>query len=336
MGVENITIARIYINCSGQIFQFRLDDNYGINILVNIVLYSITSLIIAVLNFLMVRIINRNKRLKKSYFLIQINSIFDFLLSILSVPVWLSILVKAYINVDVDCIYYIGTIFLIHFFSLISFFIVTLISLDKVFGTLMPFFYKRYITDDETFYHKVITGLGFFTVVVIILSFVLKAHPILNKFELFMALLLLLINIVIFVVIYCQVKNLTQQYQKRVGSTYGNLSTLKNQRKGAVSSFLFVCSLYVCYLPYGTNSVLFKRGLYTLDVSYSLALWTYYFVLLKSLCNPILYILSLKMIRVELFRKNKVNGDETFVDVSLNNLTNRATKVSFTVVRKKV
>ena len=94
MGVENITIARIYINCSGQIFQFRLDDNYGINILVNIVLYSLTSLIIAVLNFLMVRIINRNKRLKKSYFLIQINSVFDFLLSILSAPVWLSILVK--------------------------------------------------------------------------------------------------------------------------------------------------------------------------------------------------------------------------------------------------
>ena len=311
MTMENTTnITRLYVSCSGYSFHFRQDSWHGINLLVIIILYLLTTILIAATNIVIIRTIKGNRRLNtSSCLLILTNCICDFGLSTLSSPTWSTVVILGYMNVTVNCHLFIISIFMLPFFAIMSFFIVTLISVDKYLGVLKPFFYQQHIDKWKKVYLQIIGCFSIFTITLIVITVILELTQVLVFGEIVLIISCLMLNITIYVVIYKEIKLLKTNYQKRVGSKYESTTSLKEQKKGALTSFLFVCSQYLCYSPHVINSVITAEELYSLDITYAVSLWSYQFVLFKSLFNPILSIISLKKLQAEVFGDRTKKGN---------------------------
>ena len=317
--MENTTnvnnISRLYVSCSGYSFHFRHDRWHETNLLVIIILYLLTTIFIATTNLIIIRTIKGNNRLSApSHLLILTNCICDFGLSTLSSPIWSTVVILGYMNVVVDCLLFITSIFILHFFAIMSFFIVTLISVDKYIGILKPFFYQQHIDKWKKVYLRIIGCFSIFTIALIVVTLILEVTAILIFGEIVLIISCLMLNITIYVIIYKEIKLLKTNYQKRVGSKYESTTSLREQKRGALTSFLFVCSQYVCYSPYVMNSIITATKLYSLDITYAVSLWSYQFVLFKSLFNPILSMISLKTLQAEVF------GERTKIGNSLRDI----------------
>ena len=311
MTMENTTnVIRLYVNCSGYLFRFRRDGWHGTNLLLIIILYLLTTILIAAANLVIIRTIKGNKRLNTpSCLLILTNCICDFGLSALSSPIWSTGVILGYINVAVDCHLFITSIFMLNFFAIMSFFIVTLISVDKYLGILKPYFYQQHVDKWKKVYLQIIGCFSIFTIALIVVTLILKVKAVLIFGVIVLIISCLTLNITIYVIIYKEIKLLKTNYRKRVGSKHESATSLREQKRGALTSFLFVCSQYVCYSPHVMNSTITATKLYSLDITYAVSLWSYQFILFKSLFNPILSIISLKKLQAEVFGDRTKKGN---------------------------
>lgn len=307
---NSANITRLYVSCSGYSFHFRHDGWHGTNLLVIIVLYLLTTIFIAPTNLVIIKTIKGNTRLNTpSFLLILTNCICDFGLSAISSPIWSIVVILGYMNVAVNCHVFITSIFMLHFFAVMSFFIVTLISVDKYLGILKPFLYHQHIDKWKKVYLRIIACFSTFTIVLIIVTLYLKVKVVLIFGSIMLIISCLTLNITMYVIIYREIKLLKTNYQKRVGSKYESTTSLKEQKRGALASLLFVCSQYLCYSPHVMNYIITTAKLYSIDITYAVSLWSYQFILFKSLFNPILSIISLKKLQVEVFGARKERGN---------------------------
>jgi len=302
--VNNSTIKRCILDCNDLDFQFRYDFLYGYNLLVALCFICVISFLTVISNIAIIRTLTRNNIQFKTpaFFLIKITCVIDTINGIRFSPSYFIPIVFCYQGRN-SCTYYRIFVFFGHYINVISISLVTLISIDRYLAILHPYVYSEMIAIGNKVYKFTVIVVSTVSLIFIVISFVIQDHTFLVAVELFYILLLLILNVVLYVKIQRSITQIDKNYRKRIGSKFKVALPTTNQRKGALSSFLFVASLYIHYIPYTMAGVAFQIESIDKDTLYALVIWAYIILETKAFINPMLYIVMLKSIRKKLYEK---------------------------------
>ena len=135
-----------------------------------------------------------------------------------------------------------------HYFAIVSFFLVLLLSADRYIAVFKPFFYEEKIKPSNRIYRYTTTVIFLLIFLVVSITKPLESHIMLNIFEAFNATIILFIDYFIYIIIYCKARKINDMHKKQMGKKYSTNSP-KHEKKVVKSTLLIVLSLYLCYIP---------------------------------------------------------------------------------------
>ena len=185
--------------------------------------------------------------------------------------------------------------FMTHYFAIVSFFLVLLLSADRYIAVFKPFFYEEKIKPSNRIYRYTTTVIFLLIFLVVSITKPLESHIMLNKSKAFNATIILFIDCFIYVIIYCKARKINDMHKKQMGKKYSTNSP-KHEKKVVKSTLLIVLSLYLCYIPHVIKLILEFINILSGNTVYTIGSWTFLLIASKSLLNPLLYCYSLKVV----------------------------------------
>ena len=255
------------------------------------------SLLTTFANIIIIHVIYKNHRALNppSISLYVYTAFADLLLSIIGLPLWISYQILAYYRKTIRILYEVLT-FMTHYFAIVSFFLVLLLSADCYITVFKPFFYEEKIKPSNRIYRYTTTVIFLLIFLVVSITKLLESHIMLNIFEAFNATIILFIDCFIYIIIYCKARKINDMHKKQMGKKYSTNSP-KHEKKVVKSTLLIVLSLYLCYIPHVIKLILEFINILYGDTVYTIGSWTFLLIASKSLLNPLLYCYSLKVVR---------------------------------------
>ena len=145
--------------------------------------------------------------------------------------------------------------FITHYFAIVSFFLVLLLSAGRYIAVFKPCFYEEKIKPSNRIFRYTTTVIFLLVFLVVSVTKLLESHIILNIFEAFNATIVLFIDCFIYIIIYCKTRKINDMHKKRMGKRYSSKSP-KYEKKLVKSTLLIVLSLYLCYTPHVIKLIL--------------------------------------------------------------------------------
>ena len=150
----------IYISkCNYLQYMFRFDGYYMYSFLLVLMLNVALSLLTTFTNIIIIHVIYKNLPVFNSPSIISLNvyiAFADLLLSIVGLPLWISYQILAYYRKTICILYEILT-FITHYFAVVSFFLVLLLSADRYIAVFKSFFYEEKIKPSNRIYRYTTT-----------------------------------------------------------------------------------------------------------------------------------------------------------------------------------
>jgi len=220
----------------------------------------------------------------------------DLGVGLLGQPVYTSVLVKLLQKQNLDCHSYLAYGFIRDVFVLASFLGVLAVSVDRFLAIHLHLRYQEIVT------HKRVVAVVI-SIWLLSVSLPLKSFWISTEIYLLIALFLgvigLLLNAVVYIKIYLAArrhKNQIQALQVQGGVENGEITNFANLTKSAVGIFDVYLVFLVCYLP----SVIYLTALVISSPSISLkrfSLFSWTLLFLNSSLNPVIYCWKMRHIR---------------------------------------
>ena len=295
--VGNIPINKFVLRCSDTTFIFRFDNNNFYIFHAALACYGLLCILISLANVVVIYVITMFKtEFSDPVYSLYIYTAFtDLLLGIIATPLWIATSVMAYQKVK-SCILFEILIFSTFTSGYSSYLLVFLLAVDRYIAICKPFFYIRKIKPSMYIY-RIAAGVVFLiSIAITFISRTTKKILFKTMVEIFKTVFVFLGSCFIYIIIYHKVRKMNTDLQKRLGVKHSD-PKLKNEQKLALSTFLLLFFLYLCYLPHTIKNVLEVIGILHGDNIYTVGLWTFLLMLSKSFFNPLLYCLPLKIIR---------------------------------------
>ena len=285
--------------CNNLQYMFRFDGFYEYSFMLVLILNMTASLIITFLNSIVIFVVHKNQQVfnSPSISLYVYTAYADLFLGSVGMPMWITYLILSYYRKR-ECILYKMLTFATHYFAILSFLLVLLLSLHRYIAIFKPCFYTEKIKSNHSICRRITVLIIVLILLVVIATILLENHLILNMFEAFSAPIFLFIDVYIYVRIYRKVKIIKVSYKERVGKRYRR-NDAKHERNLVKFTLLIMLSLYLCYAPHVIRIVLEFMNILQGYKIYTIGLWTFLLIASKSLWNPLLYCYSLKLILKE-------------------------------------
>ena len=292
----------IYVSkCNYLQYMFRFDGYYMYSFLLVLMLNIALSLLTSFTDIIIIHVIFKNNRVLNtpSISLYVYTTFADLFLSIIGLPLWISYQIHTYYRKAICILYEILT-FITHYFAIVSFFLVLLLSADRYIVIFKPFFYEEKIKPSNRIYRHTTTVIFLLVFLVVSVTKLLESHIMLNIFEALNAIIILFIDCFIYIIIYCKARQINDMHKKRMGKKYSSISP-KYEKKLVKSTLLIVLSLYLCYTPHVIKLILDFTNILNGDAVYTIGSWSFLLIAPKSLLNPLLYCYSLKVVCSKVF-----------------------------------
>lgn len=307
-GTDDFTSDIYSFTCGHLFYTFCLHNLCTLNIYIVLILNFFLCILTLLLNILVMCIIAKHKEFKCAAFSLYFyTACTDLFLAFVGMPMWIIIVIMALYRTH-SCGLFEVTIFILHVMGMLSFVLVFLLSMDRYIAIFKPFYYNAKIQSKRNVYGLITVIIVITMFIITLTTFLLKNYNLLNFIQLAIIFSNFIIQLVIYSRICCKTKAIERTYAKRIGKRFKN-KNCSQDRKLVLSNMLLVMTLYLCYLPHGVKLILEFANMLEGHWIFTVGLWTYLFIGLKSLLNPILYCLSLKSVRVKI--------SELFVSVRL-------------------
>lgn len=199
-----------------------------------------------------------------------------------------------------SCILYEILVFLGFTLGYASYLFVFLLAVDRYIAICKPFFYIRKIKSSMYIYRIAAVVVFVISVTITFISRTTKKILFTTVVEILKTAFVFLSSCFIYIIIYHKVCKMNTDLRKRLGAKYSD-PKLKNEQKLALSTFLLLFFLYLCYLPHTIKTVLEVIDVLHGDNIYTVGLWTFLLMLSKSFLNPLLYCMPLKTFRKKIW-----------------------------------
>ena len=307
-GADDFTSDLYSFACGHLFYTFCLHNLCTLNIYIVLILNFFLCLLTLLLNVLVMYIIAKHKEFKCAAFSLYFyTACTDLFLAFAGMPLWIIVVMMALYRTH-SCGLFEVTIFILHVMGMVSFSLVFLLAMDRYIAIFKPFYYNAKIQSKRHVYGLITAIIVVTMFIVTLATFLLKNYNLLNFIQLAIIFSNFIIQLLIYSSICCKTKAIKRTYAKRIGKRFKN-KNCSQDRKLVFSNMLLVITLYLCYLPQGLKLILEFTNMLEGHWIFTIGLWTYFFIGLKSLLNPILYCFSLKSVRVKI--------SELFVSIRL-------------------
>ena len=295
------------ICCDFATSEYSLKKYYQINLIISMVADGVIAIAILILNVLVLYTITKHPSLHTpSNYLILLTAAFDVLIGVCSMPVriaYLCFILHEYMT----CFLFATKIVVNHTLGLMSFIMVTIITVDRCVAIFYPYYYHRAILPKKRRYFSISA------VVFIIVTGINCCFVTIGKLQLliYFEAVLMIICLVGSVLAYGKIKYLTITIMQRsrsqsISSVDSIRSELKSKRekKGNLQAFIIIFSLVLCYFPYVIISIIpVIYPQYESDVLEVFKVWSFTIACAKSMINPLIYCFSISSIRKRILKK---------------------------------
>ena len=265
----------------------------------------VLSPLIICLNILVTMAITKKRKLRTaSNVLLVSTAVSDTCVGISSIPFFATNFFVAYHIRTYNCVLYTFQIASMHYFSLVSFVLVMIISIDRVLAIFKPFFYHDRIVSCWRRYLYITIVIWILIAIFIIIVVLSPAWHLLLYVEAAVFIISSITSLATHTAIYLTVKRFrkTVPHGCATTNTYDKKQQQKQQRKDrklSVLTFFMLISILVCYVPYSITGLMWLSNLNN-DWLMPLNVWSFVMVTVKSLLNPILYCYSISSIYKEI------------------------------------
>lgn len=316
MGHYTSNLKEHTMNCSLSSHVFVLEGTYHYNMVAAAVINILISIPIVSMNLLIIIVIYKTRLLHTpSNILLQVTAIFDLLVGLVSMPLYSAHLLMLNFSYRHDCDLVQASWVLLHSTTNMSFIMVSIVSIDRYIAIYYPFYYEEKITVNSQRYIY-ISALLWVCLLVFVIICVLKGESVaVQTQELVIYIVSVLGGVVIHTKIYLTVRKInmsissiemgyqtsTRKFEKQ------KLYNANRERKVALMTSFMLLSLVVFHLPYGVVGALWMVTPPNSNMSLSIMItWSFTFLSVKSLTNPLLYSYTMTNIRTKV--KDLVKG----------------------------
>jgi len=238
-----------------------------------------------------------------SNFILFNTAISDLCNGLLSSPLFSANYLAIFIDQKHNCALFIIMMASIHFFSLLSFWLILLVGIDRHIAIFKPYFYHEKVVAKIEVYIYIVIVLYLVNGAIMAISFYCAAFNVILAFEGASLFIIVLYSSFTHVKIYFKVRNVnwkihieSNRQSDSFEETVKNKSLKRHETRIALLTFFMLASIVICYIPFAVVVFSWWAGEHGLWQTI-LNMWGFTFILFKSLLNPLIYCYSLTSIR---------------------------------------